>query len=204
MPTSPSSIPRPQLRRQHLIEVAHALFNQHGFHQTGIDLIMRKSGVSKTTLYKYFPAKEDLVLEVLKLRSTRIIGAMEERLGALLAGKPDAATNERIGAILDVIEAWIEGTAFFGCNFVRAAAEYSEPGHPIGEQAKEHKQALLALIADQLDGRPEGARDHLASGILLVIEGAISVAQVGFAATPVEDSRRLIDMILRCADEGRF
>jgi AcrR family transcriptional regulator len=198
MPTSPPLvIPRSQPRREHLIEVAHALFNQHGFHQTGIDLIMRESGVSKTTLYKYFPAKEDLVLEVLKLRSARILGGMEERLRALLAAQPDATSDERIGEILDVIEAWIKGTAFFGCNFVRAAAEYSDPGHPIGEQAKEHKQALLALIADQLEGRGEDARDNLASEILLIIEGAISVAQVGYETAPVAVARRLIALVLK-------
>lgn len=106
-------------------------------------------------------------------------------------------TIERIGAILDVIEAWIEGTAFFGCNFVRAAAEYSDPGHPIGEQAKEHKQALLALISDQLEGQPEDACDYLASEILLIIEGAISVAQVGYDTAPVAVARRLIALVLK-------
>jgi len=198
MSTSPPPvIPRSQPRREHLIEVAHALFNRNGFHQTGIDLIMRESGVSKTTLYKYFPTKEDLVLEVLKLRSARILGGMEERLRTLLAAQPDATADERIGAILDVIEAWIEGTAFFGCNFVRAAAEYSDPGHPIGEQAKEHKQALLALISDQLEGQPEDACDYLASEILLIIEGAISVAQVGYDTAPVAVARRLIALVLK-------
>ncbi|MFX8731425.1 TetR/AcrR family transcriptional regulator, partial [Acinetobacter baumannii] len=116
-------------RREHLIEVAHALFNRYGFHQAGIDMIMRESGVSKTTLYKYFPSKEDLVLEVLKLRSARILGGMEQRLNSLLAAKPDATVKARIGAILDVIEEWIDGSAFFGCNFVRAAAEYAEADH---------------------------------------------------------------------------
>lgn len=197
MPTSPTTILRPQPRREHLIEVAHALFNRHGFHQTGIDLIMRESGVSKTTLYKYFPTKEDLVLEVLKLRSVWILGGMEERLGVLLAAKPDATAEERIGAILDVIEQWVEGSSFFGCNFMRAAAEYSWPGHPIGEQTREHKQALLALIAGQLEGRREDARDYLASEILLIIEGAISVAQVGFDIAPVAVARRLIALVLK-------
>jgi AcrR family transcriptional regulator len=49
-------------------------------------MIMRESGVSKTPLYKYFPSKEDLVLEVLKLRSERILGGMADPLGWRLAG----------------------------------------------------------------------------------------------------------------------
>lgn len=197
MPASPPTPIRAQPRREHLVQVAHALFNAHGFHQTGIDTIMRESGVSKTTLYKYFPAKEDLVLEVLKLRSARILGAMAERLRALLVVKADATVEERIGAILDVIQQWVEGSAFFGCNFVRAAAEYTEPGHPISEQAKEHKRALLALIAAQLDCQVDHARGRLADEILLVIEGAIAVAQVGYGISPLGDARRVIGLLLK-------
>lgn len=197
MPTSPLIPIRAQPRREHLVEVAHALFNAHGFHQTGIDTIMRESGVSKTTLYKYFPSKEDLVLDVLKLRSARILGAMEERLGALLTVKADASIDDRIGAILEVIQQWVEGSAFFGCNFVRAAAEYTEPGHPIGEQAKEHKRALLALIAAQLDCHVDHANGRLADEILLVIEGVIAVAQVGYGVSPLGDARRVIGLLLQ-------
>lgn len=194
MPTTPT---RHQPRREHLIEVAHALFNRYGFHQAGIDMIMRESGVSKTTLYKYFPSKEDLVLEVLKLRSARIMGGMEQRLNSLLAAKPDATVKARIGAILDVIEEWIDGSAFFGCNFVRAAAEYAEADHPISGQAKEHKLALQTLIADQLGDASTETRDRLASEILLIVEGAIAVAQVGYSAAPVMVARRLIELVLK-------
>lgn len=193
MPTTPT---RHQPRREHLIEVAHTLFNRYGFHQAGIDMIMRESGVSKTTLYKYFPSKEDLVLEVLKLRSTRILDGMEQRLSSLLAAKPDAGVKARIGAILDVIEEWIDGSAFFGCNFVRAAAEYAEPDHPISGQAKEHKLALQTLIANQLRDVPTEMRNRLASEILLIVEGAIAVAQVGYSAAPVMVARRLIELVL--------
>lgn len=194
--------PRRQPRRDHLIEIAHDLFNHHGFHQTGIDTIMRESGVSKTTLYKYFPAKDDLALEVLKLRSERILGTIRGRLSGMLAARPDATLAERISVILDVIEEWITGSAFFGCNFVRAAAEYPEAGCAIYEQAKAHKRELQQLIADQLGGMDARRRDELASHILLVIEGAISVAQVGFAPEPVADARRLIDMLLGTADNA--
>lgn len=192
--------PRRQPRRAHLVEVAHELFNRHGFHQTGIDTIMRESGVSKTTLYKHFPTKDDLALEVLKLRSERILGGIGGRLNSFLAARPDATPAERVGVILDVIEEWITGTAFFGCNFVRAAAEYGDSDCAIREQARRHKQELQHLIAEQLADLSVERRERLAAEILLVIEGAIAVAQVGFALAPVVDARRLIDLLLRNAD----
>ena len=57
-----------QPRREHLLNTAYNLFNANGYHATGIDTIMSVSGVSKTTLYKYFRTKEELILEVLKRR----------------------------------------------------------------------------------------------------------------------------------------
>jgi AcrR family transcriptional regulator len=200
MPTSaPASYPksaRSQPRREHLVEIAQVLFNANGFYQTGIDMIMRESGVSKTTLYKYFPSKEDLVLEVLKLRSARIRGGMAERLGWLLAASPNATAAERIEVIIEVIQEWVEGNSFFGCNFVRAAAEYSVPGNPIAQQAREHKLALQRLIAEQLNCYPPIIRDRLASEILLIIEGAIAVAQMGSSHSPIQLARRLIGLLL--------
>ena len=188
--------PKAQPRREHLIDVAQALFNQHGFHQAGVDLIMRDSGVSKTTLYKYFPSKEDLVLEVLKRRSETIRGGIEGRLERLLVGRPDASPAERIGVIVDVIDEWMNGNAFHGCNFVRAAGEYAEPGNAIREQAKAHKLAVLALIRAQLEGYPEAERDALAAQIQLAIEGAVAVAQVGLPGAPIRDARKMIDRII--------
>ena len=58
-----------QPRKERLIGVAAALFNRLGYHQCGVDEIMHQSGVSKTTLYKHFPTKEHLILEVLQRRS---------------------------------------------------------------------------------------------------------------------------------------
>lgn len=194
---TPSSSSNARPRREHLIEIAYALFNRHGFHQAGIDMIMRQSGVSKTTLYKYFPSKEDLVLAVLRLRSARILARMRERLDQLLSARPDATALERVSAILEVTREWIEGGAFFGCNFARAVAEYTEPGHPIRKQARAHKLALLALIKEQLEDCPGNARSRLASEILMIIEGSVSVAQMGCSPAPIAAARRLIELVMK-------
>ncbi len=48
--------------RMHLLDTALRLFNQRGYHATGIDLIIAEGGVAKTTLYRHFETKEDLIL----------------------------------------------------------------------------------------------------------------------------------------------
>ena len=44
-----------QTKRDTLIDTALALFAEHGFHATGVDRIRDATGISKVTLYKYFP-----------------------------------------------------------------------------------------------------------------------------------------------------
>ena len=53
-------------RREHLIDTAIELFAKHGFHATGIDMILARAGVSKKTLYRHFRSKEELILAALR------------------------------------------------------------------------------------------------------------------------------------------
>jgi AcrR family transcriptional regulator len=53
---------RKKLRiRAVLIDVAFRLFREHGFDATTADDIANAAGVSRRTLFRYFPSKEDLV-----------------------------------------------------------------------------------------------------------------------------------------------
>ena len=53
-------------KRQHLVAVATDLFNRFGYRAVGIDQVIAESGVAKTTLYRHFPSKEDLIVAVLE------------------------------------------------------------------------------------------------------------------------------------------
>ncbi len=52
-------------RRTQIIEAAIACLARQGYHHTTMDDIVRASGLSKGTLYWYFPSKEDLFLAIL-------------------------------------------------------------------------------------------------------------------------------------------
>ena len=80
-----------QTPRDKLLAAATALFCQRGITAVGVDSIVEKAGTAKTTLYKLFGSKEQLVEEVLAaegqawrdwfIAATTNSGAMaEERL----------------------------------------------------------------------------------------------------------------------------
>ncbi len=183
-------------RKTHLLETAQDLFNRHGYHRTGIDKIMQASGVSKTTLYKYFRTKEDLVLELLAQRSAAILDTMNMRVSDLVTGDEEASSRERVGAIVDVISDWVAGDAFCGCNFIRAVSEYEPENEAITKLARQHKAAVKGLIREQLIGVPKAQCEQLAEDIMLIIDGAIVSAHVRERADAMASARRLINLLL--------
>ncbi|MBC7202477.1 MAG: TetR/AcrR family transcriptional regulator [Pusillimonas sp.] len=64
-----SSFPRPHNRAdlpEHIRRVANTLFQSNGYTQVTMEQIANLASVSKRTLYKYYPAKEALLEEVLE------------------------------------------------------------------------------------------------------------------------------------------
>jgi TetR/AcrR family transcriptional regulator, mexJK operon transcriptional repressor len=51
----------PASRTDAYLDAAMVLFDRHGFAGTSTDMIVAEVGGSKATLYKYFPAKDDLL-----------------------------------------------------------------------------------------------------------------------------------------------
>lgn len=57
--------PRARAKRRQITDAARTLFLAQGFARTSMDAITAEAGVSKQTLYAYFPSKADLLLAIL-------------------------------------------------------------------------------------------------------------------------------------------
>lgn len=160
----------PQPRKQLLIDTAYRLFNEHGYHATGIDWVLAESGVSKATLYKYFRSKEELILAVLQQRHEQQIAMIQRTLEqASEKGEPPAL------AIFDALDNWFRSEGFFGCNFINASAEYAQEGDAIYQFAARHKAQVQQLIENSLGTGGED-KAHLAAQLSLLVDGAIVYA----------------------------
>src|SRR5438874_2547098 len=71
----------PEERPRQIIEAALAVFGERGLAAARLDDIAKRAGLSKGTIYLYFPNKEELFREV--VRST-VVSKLEEREQALL------------------------------------------------------------------------------------------------------------------------
>ena len=160
-------------RREHLIDTAIDLFAERGYHATGIDTILETSGVSKKTLYRHFRSKDELILAALKKYDGRFrnnfMRQVEERA---------EAPRDRLLAVFDVAAAWFSRNDFYGCMYINAVGEYSDPDSPIRLVCKEFKALMRRYFEDLCAALPAPDPPALADELALLLEGSIVTAQV--------------------------
>ena len=60
--------------RERVLETASALFYKNGVRAVGVDLVVEKAGVAKTSLYRHFGTKDDLVAAFLERDDLNFLG----------------------------------------------------------------------------------------------------------------------------------
>jgi AcrR family transcriptional regulator len=132
-------------KRQQLMTTAYRLFNRHGFHATGIDRIWAEAGSTKRTLYRHFPTKDALIEAVLMARDAEFFALLDARMDGV------SGREARLLALLDGFADWFGRSDFYGCNFINASAEFSDPRHPVRKLVVAHKRALLNWVREALE-----------------------------------------------------
>ena len=160
-------------KRAHLVDVAAALFNRMGYHAAGIDQVIAEAGIAKTTLYRHFRSKEDLIVAVLQ----KIDEEFRDEMRSMVE-RVASAPKDRLLATFDYLEHWFRGESFYGCPFVSAAAEYAERPSPVFHEAAMHKRLVKAYFEEL--ARSAGLTDPkgAAETMNLLHEGAVAVAHV--------------------------
>ena len=160
-------------KREHLIEVATDLFNRCGYHASGVDRVIAEAGIAKTTLYRHFRSKDDLIVAVLQRIDRQYREGMRE---AVDARTRDA--REKLLVSFDVLEEWFRRKTFYGCPFMSAASEYNVRGSAVFQAALLHKRLMIAYFEElaRAAGLAEPAR--IGEQINLLHEGATAVAQI--------------------------
>src|SRR5882724_12078188 len=159
--------------RGRLLSAATYLFCKNGINATGIDAIINEAGTAKTTLYKLFGSKTNLVHAVLESEGKQW---REWFIAAIEAGGGDAQV--KLTRIFPALKSWFGEERFYGCPFINAVAEHDKDAKQFRAIALRHKKVVLSHI-EKLAGEM-GAVDpeSLAHQLALLIDGAIVAAMV--------------------------
>ncbi|MFJ8749045.1 TetR/AcrR family transcriptional regulator [Streptomyces sp. NPDC102441] len=81
-PTSPEVGARGAHTRRRIVDASLGLFDELGLHHTSVEAIARAAGVSRATLYQYFPGKDQIFLELMD-ECARALVRVARRIGEL-------------------------------------------------------------------------------------------------------------------------
>jgi AcrR family transcriptional regulator len=159
--------------RGRLLSAATRLFCKNGINATGIDAIINEAGTAKTTLYKLFGSKTNLVHAVLESEGKQW---REWFIASVEAGGGSA--QAKLTRIFPALKEWFREERFYGCPFINAVGEHDKDLKQFRAIAMKHKKVVLAYI-EKLAGEMGAAEPEvLAHQLGLLIDGAIVAAMV--------------------------
>jgi AcrR family transcriptional regulator len=143
------------------------------FCKNGINAIINEAGTAKTTLYKLFGSKNNLVHVVLETEGKQwrewFIGAIEAG-----GGSPQA----KLARIFPALKDWFRQERFYGCPFINAVGEHDKDQKQLRAIAMRHKKVVLGYI-EKLAGEMGAAEPGvLAHQLGLLMDGAVVAAMV--------------------------
>jgi len=151
--------------QERILETADRLFYREGIRVVGVDTVAAKIGISKRTLYNYFPSKDDL-----------IVAYLSRRLRPIEAS--DMPPAEQILDDFDRLERAMRRDGYRGCPFVNAVAELADPTHAAHQIAVAHKEKRRTLFRKLLIQLEVANPDSLAIQLMILGEGAVAQALV--------------------------
>ena len=171
---------------------ARAVFFEHGFGGATTDMVQQAAGVSKSTVYAYFPSKDALFIAVVRAECRKLIeGVHGERIQA----RTSRDTLSRVG--LRLLETILAPSAMALLRIVIAEApRFPDLGGTICEagSAPMHQEladylAEVSLQGDLRVDEPHKAARHF---IAMVLHDAQMECLLGIRPTPNADQAREI------------
>ncbi|MGE8297066.1 MAG: TetR/AcrR family transcriptional regulator [Pseudomonas sp.] len=173
-----------------LLQTTESLIYAGGINATGMDAIVKASGVARKSIYRLYPTKEALVAAALRERDERW---MQWFIAGTSAGSP----GERLLAAFPLLRSWFQTPDFRGCAFINAAGEIGDPDSEIRAVTQLHKQRLLAYLQELTTACGFAEPEEMARQFLLLIDGATAVAMVTGQADAADSAGRTAQLLLQ-------
>ena len=157
--------PAKEAMQERILDTADRLFYRQGIRAVGVDTIAAEIGISKRTLYNYFPSKDALICAYLSRRSLPLEAS-------------DRPPVEQILGWFDRIECWAASGEFRGCPFVNAVAELGGSSRDATRIAIDFKEQRRQWLRDALTRLHVADPDGLATQLAILVDGAVATALV--------------------------
>ncbi|WP_410590322.1 TetR/AcrR family transcriptional regulator [Amycolatopsis sp. lyj-23] len=182
--------------RARLLATASELFYAEGLHSVGIDRVIAGAGVTRATLYRHFPSKDELLVAYLTEADNLIRAQVAAARAEAAAGAPEDAVR----AVATTIADGIRSPGFRGCAFLNAAAEYPDPAHPVHRAVLAHRQWFLETVTELLAAAGEPDPEPAARHFVMLRDGAMAAGCLTDPAPVCVTFLRGVEGILKYRD----
>jgi AcrR family transcriptional regulator len=163
-------MPRTQTNaKDKILMIANDLFYQKGVRAIGVDRIIAEAEVAKTTLYRYFPSKDDLVVAYLEIQDWHFWRLFDE-----VVDRSPHEPKQQLLAIFSWIDELLASPDCHGCPFLMIAAEFPEIDYPGHQVAIAHNQKLRDRLTALADLAGIALAAELGATLSLLIDGAFA------------------------------
>lgn len=178
-PARPAGLAPAKLR---ILETADLLFYDEGIRAVGVDRLISSSSVTKATFYKHYGSKDRLIGDYVDHRHR----SAAEELADLVEThvEPEAVLR----ALQESIASQISSSEFRGCPFINAAAEFSDPMHPVRRSVVAHREWFVGVLEQLLRVMGHPLAGDAADDLVLARDGAMTG---GYAGDPIAASTAL-------------
>jgi AcrR family transcriptional regulator len=159
--------------RDRILHTARELFYREGARAVGVDTVVAQSGVAKTSLYRWFPSKDALIVAVLEEEAKDRWAGWD-----YVAQKFDPDPRSQLRGQLAGIAKFVSSPRFRGCPFMNVISDFPDEQHPSRAVCRafndEYRRRMRGLVAAL--NVPDV--DQLTDQLMLLVDGAFSSAQV--------------------------
>lgn len=153
--------------RERILSCASSLFYRDGVRAIGVDLIVERAGIAKTSLYRYFPTKDALVAAFLEQEDLHFWSCWDEA-----AAKAEGDALRELSGQLVWIAERLGRDNYRGCPQLNVTAEFSDPAHPARQVAKAHMEEMLRRLSGIAERLGAKNAQQLGVQLSLLINGA--------------------------------
>lgn len=159
--------------RDRILNTARELFYRDGARAVGVDTVVAQSGVAKTSLYRWFPSKDALIVAVLQEE-------WKDRWAGwdYTAAHSDPDPRAQLRAQLAGIARFVSSPKYRGCPFMNVTVEFADDQHPGRGIARDLMSELRRRVRALIDQIGVRQPEELTEQIVLLVDGAFSAAQV--------------------------
>jgi AcrR family transcriptional regulator len=182
-------------QRTALLDAWRALINERGYAGTSLADVAARAGVSRTTIYNYFPDKEELLYALLD----REAAAMVARARELLATAPTAA---------EAMARYVEMSMWeFASNEVASHDLVPELGPEGMQRILDHLEPITGLPTEIVERGVAGGefRDVDVAAVVRLITGCVGAERLPVATgahDPDDATEQVVTFVLHALGAG--